>query len=157
MNERIQVWPRPIFRVFLEIPMEIWQPTIHLFPSQLMIPPSGPSFRLFFLNRYIFIFIYKIVFYKRPHQTENENKLKKKNDQKNQTGAEVGLRHRVGLWCCPESRAGFELRKEWEAEALSHPSAWGPARSRWPGQWGWMRHLVSGRCFEACVGGVGRR
>lgn len=74
------------------------------------------------------------------------------------SGAEMGLRQRRGLWRCPESRAGFELRKEWGAEVLIHPSAWGLAQSRWPGQWGClrMRHLVFGRCFEACVGGVGR-
>lgn len=56
--------------------MEIWQPTIHLFSSQLMIPPSGPSFRFFFI-RYIFIFIYKIVFYKK---TPPNKKMKKKKD-----------------------------------------------------------------------------
>lgn len=31
---------------------------------------------------------------------------------KHQTGAEMGLRQRVGLWRCPESRAGLELRRE---------------------------------------------
>lgn len=70
---------------------------------------------------------------KKQNITNNSNK-------KTQAGAEIGLRHRVG-----RRRAG-------EVKALSRPSAWALAQSRWPepcGRLG-LKPVVSGRGAGRC-------
>lgn len=65
-----------------------------------------------FLNRYRYIFIYKIVSYKiKPNERKMKTNLKKKINDNNEKSSrtEVGLRPRGWPWCCPESVSGCKL------------------------------------------------
>lgn len=80
------------------------------------------------------------------------NLKKKINDNNGKSSrTEVGLRPRGGPWRCPESVGGCELAGR-GVEALSRPSAWGLAQSRWPERWCCLgrRRVVSGRGAGRC-------